>query len=167
MRLDVISVVKIFNHLKVKKRVRDYAIFGAVASTFYIEPIFTDDIDIIVFAETHLEYISIGRELAKLATRKLDFGFIIADTKVQIQPTSIHPLNGSALINARPIRIGNIRTKIVDREHLILLHLRAFGDKDVYKARLLLRKADWKYLDSLIERFDKNGSLRQKLQKIL
>ena len=166
-RLDVLSIVKVLNQLKRRRRLKDYAIFDAVASSYYIEPIYTADIDVIVFAEADLEYISIGRELAKFAQKKLDFGFVISDTKVQIQPSSIHPLYGSALKTAKSVRIGNTRTKIVNREHLILLHLRAFRDKDIYKARFLLKRADLSHLNLLLEGFDSDGSLKQRLQKIL
>lgn len=166
MKLDVEAVVRVLNQLKLRRKLKDYAIFGAVASTYYIEPIYTEDIDIIVYANTDLEYISIWRELAKFAQKKLDFGFIISDTKVQIQPISIHPLYESALKNAKVVRIGNIRTKLVDREHLILLALRAFRQKDIYKAGFLLKGANWDYLNLLLERFDEDGSLKQRLQRI-
>lgn len=167
MKLDVEAVVKILNQLKVRRKLKDYAIFGAVASTYYIEPIYTEDIDIMVYARTDLEYISIWRELAKFAKKKLDFGFIISDTRVQIQPTSTHPIYESALRNAKVVRIGNIRTKIVDREHLILLALRASREKDIYKAGFLLKRADRDYLNLLLERFDADGSLKKRLQRIL
>lgn len=162
--LNVEAIVRLLNRLKISRKLRDYAIFGAIASTYYIEPIYTEDIDIIVLAPTDLEYIQVWRELDKLAERRLDFGFVISNTKIQIQPSSIHPLYGSALRNAKTVRIGNARTRIVDREHLILLHLRAFRDKDIYKAGLLLRKANGDYLRRLLKEFDTDGSLEKKVQ---
>ena len=44
------------NGLKRRKIIRDYVVIGAVAATNYMEPVFTEDIDIVVLVDTDEEY---------------------------------------------------------------------------------------------------------------
>ena len=159
--MNLVVVIKILNDLKRRKKLKDYAIFGAVGASYYMEPTYTKDIDIIVLADTDPEYI--WRELRNYATKVKDFGFIIADTEVQILPTSVSPLLESALRNAIVARTGGLTTRVVDREHLILLALRANRSKDRFRAHVMLEQANIERLDTLIRRFDIDGSLKERL----
>ena len=162
--MNLVAIIKILNDLKRRKKIRDYAIFGAVGASFYVEPTYTKDIDIIVLADTDQDYVEAWKELRNHATRIKDFGFIIADTEVQILPTSVSPLLRSALINARVIRRGEITTKVVDKEHLILLTLKANRLKDRFRASMLLEQANTSRLNSLLRRFDTDGALKERLK---
>lgn len=159
-------MIRILNQLKRKRRLRGYAIFGAVAASYYMAPIYTDDIDVLVLADTDQEYISIWRELSQHAERTKGFGFIIAKTETQILPTSIDPLYENALRKAQLVRVGGVTTRIVDREHLILMALKANRSKDRFRALMLLEEADMVYLHSLLQRFDKDGSLEKGLKTL-
>ena len=46
------DAVRVLNVLKRRRVIRDYALIGAVAATAYMEPMFTEDLDIIVLADT-------------------------------------------------------------------------------------------------------------------
>jgi len=164
--MDIVTITKILNDLKKRKKLKDYAIFGAVGASFYMEPTYTKDIDIIVLADTDQDYVLVWRELSKYATKIKDFGFIIADTEIQILPTSISPLLKSALRNAKTIRIGRVTGKVVDREHLILLAMIANRQKDRFRAAILLEQANTNRLNTLLGRFDTDGTLKARLKSL-
>jgi len=164
--MNIVSIIKVLNELKRKRKLKDYAIFGAIGASYYMEPIFTKDIDVLVLADTDEDYIRVWRELSKHAEKTKDFGFVIDQTEVQILPTSIHPMFKSALESAKSVKTGGITTKVVDREHLILMFLRANRQKDRFKASILLAKANQPYLEKLLRRFDTNGTLRSRLKTL-
>jgi predicted nucleotidyltransferase len=166
VRLDVLAVVKILNNLKKQHRIRDYAIFGATAASYYMEPVYTEDVDVLILASGDEEYIKVWRELSKYGEDLKDFGFIIAETEVQIFPTSVHPLFEDSLKKARRIKVGGIGTKIVDKEHLILLFLKANRVKDKFKAAILLQDVNLPYLTELLERFDTDGKLQEAIKSL-
>jgi len=164
--MNIVSIIKILNELKRKRKLKDYAVFGAIGASYYMEPIYTKDIDVLVLADTDQDYVKVWRELSKYAKKTKDFGFIIEQTEVQILPTSIHPMFKSALSSAKSVRTGGITTKVVDREHLILMFLRANRQKDRFKASILLPKANLPYLEQLLRRFDTDGTLRSRLKTL-
>ena len=164
--MNLIAIIKLLNDLKKKRKLRDYAIFGAVGASYYMEPTYTKDIDIIILADTDQDYIKVWRELSKYATKVKDFGFIISETEVQILPTSISSLLKSALRNAKIVRTGGIATKVVDKEHLILLALKANRPKDRFRAAILLEQVDASRLTSLLRRFDIDGTLKARLKRL-
>ena len=161
--MNIVSVAKVLNNLKKRKKLRNYAIFGAVGASYYIEPIYTSDVDILILSDTDQEYIQIWRELSKHAEKVRGFGFLINGTEVQILPTSVHPLFRSALVHAKALKTGGITTRVVDIEHLILLSLEANRPKDRFRARILLELADSSYLSKLLKEFDTDGILKERL----
>ena len=164
--MNVIPVIKILNKLKQQHKLKDYAIFGAVASTYYMEPVYTDDIDILVLAELDSEYSKIWNALKEHATKVKSFGFIISDTEVQILPTLISPLYHDAVLKAKRIKVDGTIVKVVDKEHLILLAMMANRGKDRFRASVLLQTANIKYLNTLLKEFDKNGELKKRLSSL-
>ena len=164
--MNSLALFKILNDLKKRKKVKDYAIFGAVGASYYMESIFTQDIDILVLADTDNDYIKAWRELSKYAEKIKDFGFIIKGTEVQILPTSIHPLFADALVTAKKVRVGSTVTRVVDKEHLIIMFLRANRQKDRFKASILLKKSNAAYLHALLRRFDLDGTIRKRIKSL-
>ena len=57
---------RVLNGFKRRRIIRDYVVIGAVAATAYMEPIFTEDIDIIVLVDSDEEYLSTFRRIAVL-----------------------------------------------------------------------------------------------------
>ena len=47
-----IEAVSALNDFKRHRIIRDYAIIGAVAATAYMEPIFTEDIDVVILVDS-------------------------------------------------------------------------------------------------------------------
>lgn len=166
MKLDVISVIKILNELKKKHKLKDYAIFGAVAASYYMEPIYTQDLDILVLAQTDADYLSVWREIKKYSAEIKEFGFIINETEVQILPTSIDPLYEDAVKTGIKFKVNRITTKVVDIEHLILMALKANRVKDRFRAKILLEQSNFDYIDSLLRKFDKDEILKKRLSTL-
>ena len=57
--------VRTLNGFKRRKVIKDYVLIGAVAATAYMEPVFTEDLDIIVLAGTDEEYLHTFRRIAE------------------------------------------------------------------------------------------------------
>ena len=70
------DAIRVFNDLKRRRVIRDYAIVGAVAAAAYLEPIRTQDLDITILAETDEEYIEAFRGISDAASKVKGMGFI-------------------------------------------------------------------------------------------
>ncbi len=159
---------RILNGLKRRRLIRDYAVIGAVAATAYMEPVFTEDIDIIVLVDTDDEYLQTFRRVAEVAEASEGMHHFLAGVPVQLFPSTTNPLFEDALAGARPVRIGGLRVKFASREHLILLYLGPFRYKDRLRIIHLLPQADMHTVHSLLERFDdEKGTLARNLQTLL
>ena len=159
---------RVLNGLKRRRLIRDYAVIGAVAATAYMEPIFTEDIDIIVLVDTDEEYLQTFRRVAEVAEASEGMHHFLAGVPVQLFPSTTKPLFGDTLAGARPVRIGRLRVKFASAEHLILLYLEPFRSKDRLRIIHLLPQADMDIVHSLLERFDdEKGTLARNLQTLL
>ncbi|MBI4282019.1 MAG: hypothetical protein HY672_00830 [Chloroflexi bacterium] len=161
------DAVRALNALKRRRAIRDYAIIGAVAATAYMEPIFTEDMDIIVLVDTDEEYLRTFRRVAEFAEGQQGMHYTLGGVPVQMFPTTTKPLYRATLEGARPARIGGLRVKVASLEHLILLYLEAFRDKDHFRIRRLLPAADMGQLYALLGEFDdEEGTLARRLQAL-
>ena len=145
---------KVLNGLKRRKVIKDYVVFGAVAATTYMEPVSTEDIDVIVLVNTDEEYRSTFEAIAKVAEAQDGMHQVLGGIPVQLFPSTTMPLYRDTLEGARQVRVGNLRVKIASAEHLILLYLLAFRERDHHRVRELLRNIDEDRLTHLLERFD-------------
>jgi predicted nucleotidyltransferase len=163
--MNILKVIHILDKLKTENKLKSYAIFGAVGASYYMEPVYTNDVDIIVFSESDSDYIIIWNELKKYAQKIETFGFRIDNTEVQIFPSTISSLFQDSLKTAKNIKVDGTFVRVVDKEHLILLFLSAGRQRDKFKASILLETADLKYLKSLLERFDKDDKIKNTIKK--
>ena len=144
------------NQLKVRKVIRDYVVIGAVAAAAYVEPVFTEDIDVVVLTDTDDEFWDAYRRVGEAAEGLDGMHHILGGRPVQMFPSTIKPIYQDTLAKARGTRIGNVRVKVASPEHLVALGLEAFRYKDKLRIAELLesptidREAIWK----LIEEFD-------------
>jgi len=145
---------KALNGLKRRKVIRDYVVIGAVAATSYMEPVFTDDIYVIVLVDSDEEYLTTFEAISQEAESQEGMHQVLGGVPVQLFPTTIMPLYRDSLDGARLARLGNLRVKIASAEHLILLYLLAFREKDQLRIRYLLSNIDEGRLRHLLERFD-------------
>lgn len=165
--MGFIEAIQEMNRLKQRRVIKDYAVFGAVAATFYMEPIFTEDIDVIVLVNSDEEYIETFRRAGEFAQGMEGMHYIFGDVPVQLFPTTVKPVYRDALENALNKRIENTKVKVVGPEHLILLYLESFRPRDHFRIQHLRPKANIELLDQLLERFDDaRGTLASRLQTV-
>lgn len=159
------DALRALNGLKRRKVIRDYVVIGAVAATTYMEPVFTEDIDVIVLVDTDEEYLSTFTAISQQAEAQLGMHQVLGGVPVQLFPSTIMPLYRDTLDGARQVRLGNLRVKIASAEHLVLLYLLAFRERDQIRVRFLLGNIDEGRLRHLLERFDDGeGTLARRLQ---
>ena len=155
------------NGLKRRRVIRDYAVIGAIAATAYMEPIFTEDIDVIILVDTDEEYLRTFRRVAELAEAQEGMHHILGGVPVQMFPSTTNLLFGDTFDQARLVRIGRLRAKFASPEHLILLYLEPFRQKDRLRILHLLPNANLDSVRTLLERFDdEKGTLASKLQTL-
>ena len=162
------KVIKRLNRLKETGVIKDYAIGGAHAVAYYLEPVKTLDLDIFVFAESDQDFSIFRTYIKKAGFRVRGTHVIIDDTPVHFLPGSLHPFINEAVRRAKRIRVRSIPTKVLTAEHLIVSLLMAFRLKDKMVIPDLLDLADMERLRTIIERFsDEETPLDQRLQRIL
>ena len=116
-----------------------YAIGGAVGATFYLEPVATLDIDILVALEPEVgsAIVSLDPILSYLAAHggTIEGEYVvISGWPVQFLPAGT-PLLSEALDEAVERDVGGIRARVFTAEHLAAIALQTGRAKD--KARLL------------------------------
>ena len=140
-------------------------VIGAVAATTYMEPVFTEDIDVIVLVDTDEEYRGTFSAISRHAEAQDGMHQVLGGVPVQLFRSTTMPLYRDTLQGARQVRVDNLRVKFASAEHLILLYLLAFRDRDHLRIRSLLRNIDEDQLRYLLERFDDGeGTLAGRLQ---
>jgi DNA-binding Lrp family transcriptional regulator len=162
------KVIKRLNRLKETGVIKDYAIGGAHAVAYYLEPVKTLDLGIFVFAESDQDFYIFRTYIKKAGFRVRGTHVIIDDTPVHFLPGSLHPFINEAVRRAKRIRVRSIPTKVLTAEYLIVSLLMAFRLKDKMVIPDLLDLADMERLRTIIERFsDEETPLDQRLQRIL
>lgn len=153
------------NELKAVGLIQDYAIGGGYAVMFYDIPISTYDLDVLVTLPTEDDYHRLY-EYFRAKKAKIENVYIfIEDMPVQFLPNYISPLFNSAIEEAAVIEFGDIQSKFVSVEYLILLLLTSFRPKDKIRIQGLLDKANKDLLLNLIQRFDDDESKLYKRYK--
>lgn len=121
-----------------------YAIGGAMAATFYVEPFLTFDLDVFVLLQpTTTGLISLAPIYEALRTR----GYreekeivVIEGVPVQFLP-AYNALIEEALAEAREVDYEGVRTRVVRAEHLVAICLQTGRDKDRERVRILREQA--------------------------
>ena len=147
--------------------IKDYAVIGAVAATAYMEPLFTEDIDVIILVESDEDYRTAFRSIADEAEGQDGMHQLLGGVPVQLFPSTILPIYRETVEQARTVRIGNLAVRVATAEHLALLYLLAFREKDRIRVRYLLQDLNQELLNGLLERFDDGeNTLARRLQDL-
>lgn len=149
-----VDAISALNGLKRRRVIRDYAIIGAVAATAYMEPMFTEDIDVVILVDNDEEYLRAYGVITEQAEAQEGMHHILEGVPIQLFPSTIMPLYRDAVEQANKVRIDNVRAKVATAEHLILLYLIANRPRDRLRIGYLIEDADESKLQSLMERFD-------------
>ena len=148
------AAISALNELKRRRVIKGYAIIGAVAATYYMEPRATEDLDVIVLVDTDEEYLEVYRLITEHSEGLDGMHQILGGIPVQTFSSTVSPLHRDTVENARTVRSGNLRACVATLEHLILLFLVANRELDRWRVRSLLPDAGVDQLNSLLERFD-------------
>lgn len=151
------ATLRILNDLEGSGVISRHAIGGAMAATFYVEPLLTFDLDIfVVFPETRgglLTLEPLYESLRSRGYREEGECVSIEGIPVQFLP-AYNALLEEALAEARETRYEATPTRVLRAEHLLVIALQTGRDKDRQRVRMLCEQAalDQEYLAAVLAR---------------
>jgi hypothetical protein len=158
--------LQVLNRLEREGVLGRYAIGGAMAATFYAEPVLTFDLDIfVVLPGTAGGLLSLAPLYAALRHEgyaEESECVIIEGVPVQFLP--VHgPLLEEALKEARDTLYETTPTRVLRAEHLVAIALQTGRDKDRERVRLLREEAtlDKDYLAGVLARHGLDAKWKQ------
>lgn len=137
--MSIRQVIATINRMEADGVIERYAIGGAVAATFYLEPVATLDVDIFVAFKTEPEKLIASPKpifdylLGRGCSMKGEY-VMIDDWPVQFLPPAT-PLVEEALAEASEVDVDGVPARVFSAEHLAAIALQTGRAKD--KARLL------------------------------
>ena len=149
--------LQILNELERQGILSQYAIAGAMGATFYVEPVLTFDLDIIVLLpQTQGGLLTLTPLYAALRTkgyREDGECVVIEGIPVQFLP-AYNALLEEALSEARHTRYQATPTRVLRVEHLVAICVQTGRTKDRERVRLLREQApiDHTYLADVLHR---------------
>lgn len=158
--LIVKRTIAVLNELEESKTIEKYAIGGGIAVLFYVEPIFTSDMDIfcLIPAEKDKSIISLASVydfLKKKGYKEYKEQVLIEGIPVQFIP-AYNELVEDAVSNAKVVDYEEIKTKVVSLEHLLAIMLQTNRPKDRERIFIILDEAKIKQhvLDKILNKYD-------------
>ncbi len=165
--MSFVDAIHRLSDLKQRGLIRDYAVIGAVAAAAYVEPVLTQDVDVVVLVDSDDEFWETYRRVGEAAEGIDGMHHILGGRPVQMFPSTIKPVYRDTLAASTEMKIGDAMVKVASPEHLVTLALEAFRYKDQLRIAELLglpetdREAIWK----LIREFDdESGSLAERFR---
>jgi hypothetical protein len=137
------ETLKVLNRMVKEGVIRDYAIGGAVAAIYYLEPFDTVDLDIFVQLEASGSDLAIlapiYEYLARQGYKARGEYVYIEGLPVQFLPV-FNPLTEEALAKAKTIRYDRVLTRIMRPEHLVAIMLATGRTKDYLRIAMFLEQ---------------------------
>jgi hypothetical protein len=146
------KTIGVVTKLAEKRVINNYAIAGAVAALNYIEPMLTEDLDILISidgfetrASGLLLLSPIENALAEMGyTERKDVGYNIEGWPVQFLPVS-SPLEEEALAQANEIDVTDatevpLKARCLTAEHLVAIALKVGRLKDLARIQAFLEQ---------------------------
>jgi hypothetical protein len=135
------ETLKVLNRMVRDGVIAAYAIGGAVAAIYYVEPFDTADLDIFVQfkqASSDLDILTPIYEYLLARGYKAQGEFIyIEGLPVQFLPV-YNPLTEEAVARAQAITYARIRTRVMRAEHLVAIMLSTGRPKDYLRISMFL-----------------------------
>lgn len=162
------EVLADLNSLRETGIIKDYAIGGGYAVTFYDVPIMTYDLDVFVVLGSEDAYHNLFEHYRHRGNKIEEVYIYIDDIPVQFLPSDISPLSDVAVKEAHEIDFEGVKGRIIKKEHLIALLLTAFRPKDIIRIRSLIDKVNKASLEALLRKFDnEKDQLYKRYKKVL
>lgn len=157
------KAIEVMNELKEKGLIKDYAIGGAIAALRWVEPFFTQDLDVFVILEKEanekgLIVLSPIYEYLKNEGYVWEKHWVIIEgVPVDIFPADV--LEKKAIEEAIEIDYEGVKTKIIIPEYLIASFLGANREKDRRKIQMLLdqTEVDMEKLNKILAEYGLEG----------
>jgi len=158
--------LQVLNKLERDGVLRRYAISGSMGATFYIEPLLTFDLDIIVLLlETQSELLTLAPLYEALRAK----GYAEEGECVMIEGVPLpflpayNALLDEALRDAREMPYQATSTRVLRVEHLVAICLQTGRAKDRERVRILRDQAtlDSAYLSGILHRHQLEGKWKE------
>ena len=135
------ETLKVLNRMVRAGVIEDYAIGGAVAAIYYLEPFETSDLDIFIRVRAPASELMILAPVYDYLLRqgyqaKGEFVYI-EGFPVQFLPV-FNPLTDEAVSMARAIKFARVSTRIMRAEHLVAIMLDTGRTKDYLRINMFL-----------------------------
>lgn len=151
------KTIKILNELESQGLLDRYAIGGAMAAAFYMEPSLTYDLDVFIAtpqtAGSIMMLSPIYEFLRSCGCVEAGEHIVIEGVPVQFLPVH-NPLTVEALREAREILYRETPARVLRAEHLMAIMLQTYRPKDKVRLTQMLDQAqvDKRYFTEILER---------------
>ena len=152
------KVFQLLNAMVRDGEVLNYAIGGAIAAVFYVEPFSTQDIDVFIMMKTEQSGLVTtipGWDYLKDRgyTEVRGEAIVVEDWPVQFIPVS-NPLQEEAYLNATSLDFDGEPVRVFLAEHLVAIMLQAGRLKDLTRVQMFLAQeaVDHEILRDIITR---------------
>jgi hypothetical protein len=137
------ETLKLMNKMVKDGVIKDYAIGGAVAAIYYLEPFDTADLDIFVQVEIGESDLAVLGPIYEYATKrggkpKGEFVYL-EGLPVQFLPV-FNPLTEEAVTGAQGIKFSRVTTRVMRAEHLVAIMLDTGRLKDYLRINMFLEQ---------------------------
>lgn len=140
------KTLNVLNQLEKEGLIERYAIGGATASLFYMEPFLTYDVDVFVFLPKSkgklILLTPLYHYLKNQGYREDREHVLIEGIPVQFIP-AYDELVEEAVREAREVKYKEIKTRVVPLEHLAAIMLKTGRAKDKTKLKMLMEQTKW------------------------
>ena len=137
------ETLKVINRMVRDGVIEEYAIGGAVAAIYYLEPLDTADLDIFVqvnATDSNLAILApIYQYLTEQGYKAKGEGVYIEEIPVQFLPV-FNPLTEEAVEKAQTIKYARVTTRIMRPEHLVAIMLDTGCPKDYLRISMVLEQ---------------------------
>ena len=137
------ETLKVLNRMVRDRVIEEYAIGGAVAAIYYLEPFDTADLDVFIQVQTSesglMILAPIYEYLMKRGYRVQGEFIYIEEIPVQFLPV-FNPLTEEAVEKAQAIKYSRIKTRIMRPEHLVAIMLDTGRPKDFLRINMFLEQ---------------------------
>lgn len=153
------KTLKVLNRMVKDGVINEYAIGGAVAAIYYLEPFDTIDLDVFIQIDVSAGDLMILRPVYEYLSARgynSESAFIhIEGFPVQFLPV-FNWLTEEAVREAQTIKYNRVTTRIMRAEHLVAIMLQTGRTKDYLRISMFLeqRAVNMRSLNALLKKYD-------------
>ena len=155
--MDIERTLSVINQMVADGVIRDYALGGAIAAIYYVEPFETQDIDVFVqVKESGSDLMGLSTIYDYLLQRGCEAKaehIYIEGFPVQFLP-AYNQLTEEALTKAQTVQLGSLTTRVIRPEHLVAIMLKTGRTKDYLRINMFLQASavDRELLNDVLQR---------------